>query len=226
MINHNIFSKYSLFYIEIPNPSCKSYEKYNIIQLISYYTLLQRRKITSKFINNYFKYSHNLSFDDITYNEFTKEYTYLTSYGQPITFEMLSNYLTDKYSINELLSRKRNGRCHIKALELGQTINNSKLLTGYITLYDIKVFHSVVEIQKNNEPYIIDWTYNLFINKKDYLKLFQFDILSTIKGNNITNDLELFEYLELDLSIKTYLLFRDEIITDLNKNKQLIKRKD
>ena len=69
MINHNLFFKDSLFYVEIPNPSRKSYEKYNIIQLIRYYTLLQRRKITSKFINNYFKYSHNLSFDDITYND-------------------------------------------------------------------------------------------------------------------------------------------------------------
>ena len=82
--------------------------------------------------------------------------------------------------------------------------------------------HSVVEIERNNEKYILDWTKNLIIKKDDYINLTHFRETSEIKRESLLDDYILLD--GIDLPLKAYTLFRDEIVADLEKN-TLIKRK-
>ena len=82
--------------------------------------------------------------------------------------------------------------------------------------------HSVVELELDGQVCILDWTKNLIINKKDYIILTGFNKISSISSKDIMKDSDLLNI--FDISLKTYTLFRDEIVSDLEKN-VLIKRR-
>ena len=93
-------------------------------------------------------------------------------------------------------------------------------MTGYYTTNLNKILHSVVEIVKDGKNYILDWTQNIWMPKDDYIKIYKFQILEKINSNDLEQDFKKLKKLEFK-SLKTYLVFRDEIIKDLEKNKHL-----
>ena len=135
---------------------------------------------------------------------------------QIINFNLISNKINNKILKKELKSINRYGKCHIRSLELARSIKNSKVLTGYVIVRESKFLHSVVEVEKDNQKYIIDWTKNFIMPKNEYFLLTKFYILSEILGEDILKDNVLLE--NFDFSCKAYTVFRDEIISALEKN--------
>ena len=139
-----------------------------------------------------------------------------------IDFDVISNHVKHRKEKKELTSYRRYGLCHERSIELSKKIIGSKVITGYINFYGNNYLHSVVEIERNNEKYILDWTKNLIIKKDDYINLTHFRETSEIKRESLLDDYILLD--GIDLPLKAYTLFRDEIVADLEKN-TLIKRK-
>lgn len=112
------------------------------------------------------------------------------------------------------------------SLTLANDIKNSIVLTGYIVIGKYKILHSVVEVNKDGKIEILDWTKNIIMNKEDYINLFDFKVLTQIKIENILNDFEILNKFLPNFSLKTYLVFRDELMKDLEKNKFMLEELD
>lgn len=192
----------------------------DIITLIDNYTRLKQNIIERTLVNLILKKKTSLNFSDIKYNETNKMYEISLKNGDIVTFDMISNHISDEELKKELNSKKRLSNCHIKSIELASGINNSYILTGYYTTNLNKILHSVVEIVKDGKNYILDWTQNIWMPKDDYIKIYKFQILEKINSNDLEQDFKKLKKLEFK-SLKTYLVFRDEIIKDLEKNKHL-----
>ena len=139
-----------------------------------------------------------------------------------IDFDVISNYVKDRKQKKELTSPYRYGKCHERSLELAYSSEKAKVITGYVNFNGMHYLHSVVELELDGQVCILDWTKNLIINKKDYIILTGFNKISSISSKDIMKDSDLLNI--FDISLKTYTLFRDEIVSDLEKN-VLIKRR-
>ena len=98
------------------------------------------------------------------------------------------------------------------------------VLTGYVPSIDEELLHSVVEIDILNKKYIIDYTQNIVMKKEDYFEINQFRQISKVSSKTIKEDARIID--ELQIPHPYYLIFRDEIMKDLNKNKKLLKLED
>lgn len=192
----------------------------DIITLIDNYTRLKQNIIERTLVNLILKKKTSLNFSDIKYNETNKMYEISLKNGDIVTFDIISNHISDEELKNELNSKKRLSSCHTKSVELASGINNSYVLTGYYTTTLNKILHSVVEIVKDGKSYILDWTQNIKMPKEDYIKIYKFQVLEKINSSDLEEDFKMLKELEFK-SLKTYLVFRDEIIKDLEKNKHL-----
>ena len=72
------------------------------------------------------------------------------------------------------------------------------------------------------KSYILDWTQNIKMSKEDYIKLYKFKILQKISCKDLIKDREILNKAEYQ-DLKTYLVFRDEIMRDFDRNKHLFK---
>lgn len=126
-----------------------------------------------------------------------------------------------KKSKKILESKKRYGTCHWVSFEVAKSIKNAKVISGYITTTYYKILHSVVEIPIMNEENeilgydIIDYTMNLILPKEDYSKIFGFDEKSAISYEEYLLDKGYFQHFQ---QLKPYILFRDELMKDFEKN--------
>ena len=130
--------------------------------------------------------------------------------------------INDKNIKKELESEKRYRKCHLKSAEIATSLPKSCILTGYVKRYNGKFLHSIVEIEKEDGKYIIDYTKNIIMPKEQYVKLTEFEELESI------SDLEYLEYIQrleniLGLNGKVLLTFGREIFKELEKNSFLIK---
>ena len=135
---------------------------------------------------------------------------------------MLSKKINDKNIKKELESEKRYRKCHLKSAEIATSLPKSCILTGYVKRYNGKFLHSIVEIEKEDGKYIIDYTKNIIMPKEQYVKLTEFEELESI------SDLEYLEYIQRlenipGLNGKVLLTFGREIFKELEKNSFLIK---
>lgn len=133
--------------------------------------------------------------------------------SEEIEFSKLSDLLDgDKESVakekKELLNiRRRLGKCHNMSLSfLGNDIGD-RVVTGYIdsTSKNTRVIHSWLE----TEDKVIDYTCNLIIDKDQYYKLWDPEVLSVISREDFKADYEK-EFMHI-LGCKFYCLFRDEL---------------
>lgn len=194
---------------------------YNL-KVLEIYTRLREKRIFTKLLKIYYKKRYSIDFSKIVYNEEKKEYEYKDEFeGNTYTFNKLSNLLENKEIKNELESNKRDHKCHIKAVELiSSLIPKGFIVTGYIKKSYGKFLHSVIEIERKNGAYIIDYTKNLVIAKEQYYKLTNFQEIERISEEQFFEDLLIIGQLT-GLSLKEYLTFRSEMMRDLEKNKFL-----
>lgn len=113
------------------------------------------------------------------------------------------------------------GNCYAMNMILASNIKDSYLVTGLLTFEDGTThLHAYVEYI----DYIIDFTKNLIIKKNIYYKLLKVTELGKIKSKDISNIYNLTSENTILNTTRYMALFGDEIITDLNKNKQLLKQ--
>ena len=68
----------------------------------------------------------------------------------------------------------------------------------------------------------MDWTRNLKITKEQYIELTKFVELSSFEGRKVIDDIEII-FENLNIGVKTYVVFRDELIKDIQRNPQLFR---
>lgn len=130
----------------------------------------------------------------------------------------------------DLETPQRYGKC-LRSFEVSKNLGiKHDLVVGYI--YggsDVaRYLHSWIETKLHGEEVVIDLTMNAIVNKKGYYQLKNInekEILQRTSDEQIYEDMgkwiKVFETLEL--TEDEYMLFRDEIINDLEKNESVLK---
>ncbi len=214
---------YELLFKDLKNLSDLSENKNeaseNIIALrtIELFTRLRQKSILYPLLKILYK-KWNIILSDIIYNEKKQQFEYRHN-DKVITFEKLSDHIKGKSAKKELLSTKRYGECHKQSICLAPNIDGAKIVTGYISTGNNKILHSIVEYSLDDKTIILDWTRNLYITKEQYVELTNFRELSSFEGKTFLDDSKLIK--NIPITIKPYLVFRNEIVTDMMKNIQI-----
>ena len=219
-INNNTYNLLFGDFTNLPEEEQGSYENVIAYATIDRFTKLQEKKIFTKLLKLLYK-NTIIDLDKITFNEKTKQYEYKNN-DLIITFDKLSNCFDDKDLIKELTSNKRYGECHSRAMSISPVIEGSRIVTGYITIGNKKVLHSVIEYEYNDKTIVLDWTRNLKITKEQYIELTKFVELSSFEGRQVIDDIEII-FGNLNIGCKPYVVFRDELIRDMQKNPHFLK---
>lgn len=217
-INNNTYDLLFGNFDNLPKEECGSYENVVAFATINCFTKLQEKKIFTKLLKLFYK-NTIIDLDKIIFNEDTKQYEYKNN-DLIITFDKISNYIGDKKLIKELTSKKRYGKCHSRSMDISPYIEDSRIVTGYITIENKKVLHSVIEYEYDGKTIVLDWTRNLKITKEQYIELTKFVELSSFEGKKVIDDIDII-FRNLNIGSKTYVVFRDELIRDMQKNKHV-----
>lgn len=102
-------------------------------------------------------------------------------------------------------------------MSISPSIEGSRIVTGYITVGNQKVLHSVIEYEHDGKNIVLDWTRNLKITKEQYIELTEFVELSSFEGRKVIDDIEII-FGNLNIGVKLYVVFRDELIRDMQRN--------
>lgn len=105
--------------------------------------------------------------------------------------------------------------CFTMAYNLAYLKKESKVVSGIFSNGDTSALHSILEVDK----YIIDFNLDLAISKDLYYKLFLFEPLNTLSGEQIAKDWEFVEQNIKSLKGMTimYLVFAyDDVISYIN----------
>ena len=138
-------------------------------------------------------------------------------------FDTISRYIFENNEIkNELETKKRYRKCHMRSIDLALAIGDAKVVTGIAKLNGVEFLHSVVEIMLDNKTLYLDWTRNIMMPQDEYKRLFRYREISKVDIKNIISDIEYIR--EFNLNIKEYLLFRDELMKDVEKNKSVFQK--
>ena len=126
----------------------------------------------------------------------------------------------------DIETERRIGKCHEKSIKISNSMEiPNEVVTGFVFGYSdkSKYLHSWVELNYEGNDMVIDYTLNVFMNKEGYYLMQHAIPLSRISNKNIKNDLKIFNKFDGlgNFNIKEYLLFRDELIKDIEKNKDI-----
>ena len=215
-INNNTFDLLFADYDHIDEKDCQSKEYFYLFYIINEYTTHVHQRIIKRLFHLGYS-SKKRYLNDIKYDKKSKRY-YVSINDERFDFDILSKYLAGRNSKRELNdANKRAGECHTKSICSAAVIKDSSIMTGYMTVDDMKVLHSVV-LKKNPSGVLeaLDWTQNLIMPYDQFRKLFNFQELNEVPGSVIEPDLKRIRGLGIDS--KAYLTFRDEIIKDVKRN--------
>ncbi len=105
-------------------------------------------------------------------------------------------------------------------MSISPSIEGSRIVTGYTTIGNKKVLHSVIEYEHDGKTIVLDWTKNLKITKEQYIELTKFVEFSSFEGRKVIDDIEII-FENLNIGVKPYVVFRDELIRDMQRNPHL-----
>lgn len=223
-INNNTYDMLFGDNLDLPKEDCQEEKYVQAVNAIIIFSMIKSEKITYSFLKAYYTIFKKYNLNKINYNKDTKMYEYKSG-DVSLSFDLLSSKFEEKELIKELISKKRNGKCHERAINIAPSIENSKIVIGHATFGNKRILHSVIEVAGEKTPFILDWTMNLIMSKEDYYKLSGFKELNLVKSEDIINDLKLIIG-NMKLGCKTYLLFRDEIIREMKSKPELFKITD
>lgn len=144
-----------------------------------------------------------------------------------LKFSDVVNGIKTVYPFIETNERFRNCfgmACYI-CLNLGLACN---LVTGYVYGYSDKseYLHSWIETTLHGEEVVIDGTFNAIINKDGYYLMRYAKPITKIDSKTFSNDVDKYlKVIENELPIEVYYVFRDEIIAELEKNKEVFMKR-
>ena len=147
-----------------------------------------------------------------TYNDGEEEYT----------FSLLEDLFGDDETKRILHSPERYGSCHHASV--GMCLNlphkNSKILTGYINYSDCRILHSVYYYEEDGMEIIYDYTKNIMMRKDEYFRLTNFKLINEIEREKLIEDKDFI--CNSNISVKAYMVFRDEMMRDIKKNEKVL----
>ena len=223
-INKNTYELLFSDYNNIPEEERISIENNYIMAVIQSYTRFREKGIFSKLLKLAFEKKHKIDFSKIKYNDKTEEYEYELN-GEVYTFDKLSNELENKNVKKELESERRYGQCHEKSIEISMEFPEAYIVTGYIKENKGKFLHSIVEIEKKNEKYVIDYTKNIIMPKEQYVKLTYFEELERISDMEFLQHFQkILNFTIQKIDLKLYTTFGKEIVKELEKNAFMLKK--
>lgn len=161
----------------------------------------------------------------IKYNESENCFHYVKDDFE-INFRKFSDVIRAYYYKEQLHNDERSSLAPIKSCEIAPYLSKSNILTGFILIGNLKMMHTVIELV--DEGLIIDWSINAIMKKEDYLRLTKLQVINKLETDKLIEDRMsgfLTVFLDSVIPLKFYLLFRDELVKDLDKNKQLINMK-
>ena len=187
---------------------------------IDRFTKVQEKKIFTKLLKMIYK-QQNIDLNNISFNKESKQFEYRNG-DKVITFDKLSDHFEEDDIKKELMSNKRYGECHTQAMLIAPSINGSRIVTGYVTIAKSKVLHSIIEYDIDDKTIVLDWTRNLYITKEQYIELTKFVELASFDGKEVIDDIERITG-NLDIGVKPYVVFRDELMRDMERNSHFFK---
>ena len=188
---------------------------------IDEYTLQQQKSIFGNLLK-LFNIVNPVDYGKIVYDKKTKEYKYSHN-GLEYTFDMISRYFDDPKIRKELLSNDRRGECNKGSIILSDAIKGSRIATGYITVGNRKVLHSVVLFDDPKKGSLVyDWTLNLIMPLNQYKDMVSFNKLSEVASEDIRPELS--KLVGFDLDTKAYLMFSKELIEDTKRNEGIFRK--
>ena len=200
----------------------KTDKNLSILFAIDNYTL-KKEGILQRPINKINEIAFKIKTDNITYNSDTKMYEYKEEKKDTYHFDTISRYIFENNEIkNELETKKRYRKCHMRSIDLALAIGDAKVVTGIAKLNGVEFLHSVVEIMLDNKTLYLDWTRNIMMPQDEYKRLFRYREISKVDAKNIISDIEYIR--AFNLNIEEYLLFRDELMKDVEKNKSVFQK--
>ena len=133
-----------------------------------------------------------------------------------------------KEIISNIEDETRYGNCYKFAFYISVGIPfENYLTTGYIYGYSdkAKYLHSWVEVNIDGEDYVIDATLNAMVNKEGYYLIENAKPINKISKQTLINDLDNYKIIDNEnIPVEVYYVFRNEIIEELNKNKDIFKK--
>ena len=162
-------------------------------------------------------------------SEVTKSTLVIKTTNGDIKVWKLSEIIPElKMEDSDLTTENRKGKCHEKSIKIANSLGEIKsdVVTGYIFGYSdkAKYLHSWVEFNHYGKDMVIDYTLNALMNKEGYYMIQNAKPLSRIDSKTIKEDSKILNKFDKlgSFNIKEYLLFRDEIMKDFEKNKEII----
>lgn len=200
----------------------KTDKNLSILFAIDNYTL-KKEGILQRPINKINEIAFKIKTNNITYNSDTKMYEYKEEKKDTYHFDTISRYIFENPEIkNELETKKRYRKCHMRSIDLALAIGDAKVVTGIAKLNGVEFLHSIVEIMLDNKTLYLDWTRNIMMPQDEYKRLFRYREISKVDIKNIISDMEYIR--AFNLNIEEYLLFRDELMKDVEKNKSVFQK--
>lgn len=222
-INKNTYDLLFKDYDNIADDEMMKQDVFNGWLTIQQFTMLQHKKIIFGLAKIVLK-NKGIDLNNIKYDEENKEYVYIER-EKKYTFDILSNYVEGKENIKELQSNRRYGKCHSRSVAAAAYMEEAKVISGYVVTGNKKYLHSII-VKESSKGIIMayDWTQNIIMPYEQYKDIHQFEELAEVNSEVILNDLT--KVLRgLDLGIKPYLFFRDELLQDTKKNEEIFYKK-
>lgn len=141
-----------------------------------------------------------------------------------IRFGLINETLPEYKDDLQLLTTGRKGFCHRDSIKMSTMYEEENfVVTGFV--YGIadkaKYFHSWVEMTIGEKDYVLDYTMNAIMNKEAYYMIKHAEEVSRVSNKQIREDWKVMEKLTkkgIYFMDNQYLVFRDEIMKDLEKN--------
>lgn len=124
-------------------------------------------------------------------------------------------------------NNKRFGNCYDFAYNISLNLGlPNQIVTGYIYGYSNKseFLHSWVEAIIKGEEYVIDGTLNAMINKQGYYLMQHAKSITKISDSVLKSDVENYMTKIQSIPLEVYYVFRNEIVNDLEKNKEIFRK--
>ena len=223
-INNNTYNLLYGDYFGIDAAEVQKLEYFFVYYVMNLYTTQTHQRAIRRLLH--IKYTRDLKeLNNVNYDKKNKLF-FIEVDNEKFYFDLLSNHISSleaKKELNDL--KKRAGECHSRSIQTVTSIGDSSIMTGFMTVDDMKVLHSIV-LKKNSDDSMlaIDWTQNIVMPYDQFKKLFSFKEINEVPGEYISPDLKKIGGLGID--VKAYLTFRDEIINDIKKNEAILELKN
>lgn len=145
--------------------------------------------------------------------------------GGMINFMKLSDSYPELRTDPDIQTLRRGGKCGQKAIEISRKIGiPNNVVMGFVyTISDkAKSSHAWVEFEQDGAEFVIDYTMNVVMNKQGYYRLRHAEEISRVSDEDIRRDYP--RVSQLALREDEYLMFRDEIMRELDKNASAFER--